>query len=152
MRTLQCKMASQKDIIDLLLKKPDVYFLMPSLKKTFWAEAVDTAVFVKNRSPAAGLDRGTTPLQAGNQVMVHIPKEKRRKWDKKANKMFLVGYSENIKGYRLYDPDLRKIVIARDVVVVESVNDNIVVIEKNLPTTILVEDKQGLDVTQDQLE
>ncbi|CAH1380519.1 unnamed protein product [Tenebrio molitor] len=67
--------------------------------------------------------------------MVHIPKEKRRKWDKKAGKMYLVGYSDNIKGYRLYDPESRKIIVARDVVVMENVSDN-------STTATLVEDKE----------
>jgi hypothetical protein len=60
----------------------------------------------------------------GSTVMVHVPKEKRRKWDKKADKMYLVGYSENIKGYRLYDPESRKIIVARDVVVMKNVTDD----------------------------
>ncbi|KAH0811545.1 hypothetical protein GEV33_011246 [Tenebrio molitor] len=56
----------------------------------------------------------------GSTVMVHVPKEKQRKWDKK----YLVGYSENIKGYRLYDPESRKIIVARDVVVMKNVSDD----------------------------
>ncbi|CAH1378632.1 unnamed protein product, partial [Tenebrio molitor] len=71
----------------------------------------------------------------GSPVMVHIPKEKRRKWDKKAGKVYLVGYSDNIKGYRLYDPESRKIIVARDVVVMENVSDN-------STTATLVEDKE----------
>jgi hypothetical protein len=119
------------------------------LPKSFWAEAVNTTVYMKNRSPAAGLDSDSTPYEMwtgrkpnvshlrifGSPVMVHIPKEKRRKWDKKAGKMYLVGYSDNIKGYRLYDPESRKIIVARDVVVMENVSDN-------STTATLVEDKE----------
>ena len=36
--------------------------------------------------------------------MAHIPKEKRSKWDKKSKKHILVGFSENVKDYRIYDP------------------------------------------------
>jgi hypothetical protein len=108
------------------------------LNKSFWAEAVNTAVYMKNRSLAAGLDSDCTPYEMwtgrkpneshlrifGSTVMVDVPKEKRRKWDKKADKMYLVGYSENIKGYRLYDPESRKIIVARDVVVMKNVSDD----------------------------
>lgn len=36
--------------------------------------------------------------------MVHTPKQKRLKWDKKSHKQIFVGYGENAKGYRVYDP------------------------------------------------
>lgn len=105
--------------------------------KALWAEAVQTAVYLKNRSPAAGLQR-CTPFELwtgkkpdvshvrvyGSLVMTHIPKERRLKWDRKAKKLFLVGYSENIKGYRLYDPESKSVTVARDVVVMEPENDS----------------------------
>lgn len=107
-------------------------------QKNLWAEAVHTAVYILNRAPAAGIDNNTTPYEIwtgrkpnlnhlrvfGSPVMVHVPKERRKKWDKKAKKMFLVGYSENIKGYRLYDPVARDVITARDVVVMENIDDS----------------------------
>ena len=48
--------------------------------------------------------------------MVHIPKEKRLKFDKKAEKMFLVGYGQNVKGY---DPNKKAVITSRDVVINE---------------------------------
>lgn len=74
------------------------------LNKRFWAEAANTAVYLKNRSIASGLDKtpyelwyGTKPNLShlrlfGSKVMVHIPKQKRLKWDKKATQHILVGY------------------------------------------------------------
>lgn len=117
-------------------------------EKFLWAEAVNTAVYIKNRSPAAGIDQNTTPYELwtgrkpnlsqlrifGSPVMVHIPKEKRRKLDKKAKQMFLVGYSENVKGYRLYDPVSRDVIVARDVVIMEKTDDS--------STTIVIEEKE----------
>lgn len=114
----------------------------------FWAEAVNTAVYIKNRSPTSGLVGDTTPYEMwtkrkpniehlrifGSSVMVHIPKQKRRKWDKKAVRMLLVGYSENTKGYRLYDPESQKIIVARDVIIMENIPEN--------SATLLVEDIQ----------
>lgn len=49
------------------------------------------------------------------KCFVHIPTEKRRKLDNVAKQMIFVGYDENSKGYRCYDPVQRKITISRDV-------------------------------------
>ncbi|KAJ0176972.1 hypothetical protein K1T71_006981 [Dendrolimus kikuchii] len=114
------------------------------LDKKFWAEATHTAVYLRNRSIAAGLNN-KTPYELwmnkkpdlshiwifGSQVMVHIPKEKRLKWDMKAIKGILVGYADNIKGYRIYDLQKKCIIISRDVVVHEN-------IEKGKTSDILV--------------
>jgi hypothetical protein len=51
--------------------------------------------------------------------MVHIPKNKRQKWDKKATKYIFVGYPENVKGYRLYNPKTRQVTTSRDVIIME---------------------------------
>ena len=40
-------------------------------------------------------------------------------WDKKAKKHILVGYSENVKGYRIYDPVKNVITTSRDLVFIE---------------------------------
>lgn len=101
------------------------------LEKKFWAEAANHAVYLKNRSVASGLEK--TPYEIwtgrkpnltnlrvfGSPVMVHIPKEKRTKWDRKSKKHILVGYSENIKGYRIYDPTKNTVTTSRDVVILE---------------------------------
>lgn len=102
------------------------------LQKKFWAEAANTAVYLKNRSPTTALNN-ITPYEAwhgkkpdlsnvrvfGSPVMVHIPKQKRLKWDKKSEEHILVGYSENVKGYRIYNPRKDTISTSRDVVVME---------------------------------
>jgi hypothetical protein len=102
------------------------------LDKSFWAEAVNTAVYLKNRSPASGLGQ-MTPFERwagrkpdvshvrvfGSPAMVHIPKNKRQKWDKKATKYIFVGFPENVKGYRLYNPKTRQVTTSRDVIIME---------------------------------
>lgn len=45
---------------------------------------------------------------------VHIPKEKRRKLDKKAEKLVFVGYADGQKAYRFVDLETKRIVISRD--------------------------------------
>lgn len=61
----------------------------------------------------------------GCKVMVHVPKQQRRKWDKKSNGMVFVGYDPNTKGYRVYDPTTRKIHTSRDVIFHEDLNEGV---------------------------
>ena len=51
----------------------------------------------------------------GSECFAHIPKQKRRKWDKKAVKDILVGYCANKEGYRIWNPTKQDIVLSRDV-------------------------------------
>lgn len=111
--------------------------------KEYWAEAVSTAVYILNRCPTKVVP-GKTPEEEwsgikpnlkhlkvfGCEAMVHVPKQKRDKWDPKAKKLLFMGYAEDSKGYRLIDPKTHEVIIARDVVFFESnrspeiVNDN----------------------------
>ena len=74
-----------------------------SLPKFYWAEAVRTMVYIQNRIgdkvSAHKLYFRTKPnlrhLRVfGSIVYVHVPKEKRRKLDAKAEKCIMVGYSD----------------------------------------------------------
>lgn len=47
--------------------------------------------------------------------MVQIPKEKRKKLDAKATKMFFVSYNFNKKGYRCFNPSTNEFIVSRDV-------------------------------------
>lgn len=60
----------------------------------------------------------------GSTVMAHVPKEKRLKFDKKSSKHILVGYSDNIKGYRIYNPEKNTITTSRDVIIYENLKTN----------------------------
>ena len=46
----------------------------------------------------------------------HIPKDERKKFDVKTRKCIFLGYSANVKAYRLYDCDCQKIIHSRDVI------------------------------------
>ena len=99
------------------------------LPHRFWAEALSTYVYLKNRSPTKALD-GITPYEAwsgikpdvsilrifGCSAYPHVPKIERKKLDIKTRKCVLLGYGTNQKGYRLYDVKRKKIVHSRDVV------------------------------------
>ena len=94
----------------------------------YWAEAVSTAVYLKNRCPTKAV-QGMTPYEAwhgekprvdhfrvfGCDAYAHIPKDERGKFDTKARKCVLLGYGEETKGYRLYDVTTKKVIHSRDV-------------------------------------
>ncbi|CAG4939045.1 unnamed protein product [Colias eurytheme] len=108
------------------------------LDKKFWSEAVNTSVYLRNRSVVTGLNN-RTPYEVwsgqkpnlshlrifGSKVMVHVPKQKRLKWDEKAKQLILVGYAENIKGYRVYDKKSNTVTTSRDIVIMESSNESV---------------------------
>lgn len=116
-----------------LLERARCMLLNAKLQKQYWAEAVSTAAYITNRCPTRAL-AFLTPEEMwsgkkpditnmrifGCDAMVHIPREKSKKWDSKANKMTFIGYMENTKGYRLIDPKTRKVIISRDVIFLES--------------------------------
>ena len=51
----------------------------------------------------------------GCTAFVHIDAGKRSKLDAKSQKMVFLGYPQGVKGYRLWDPLEKKVVISRDV-------------------------------------
>lgn len=108
------------------------------LSLKFWAEAVNTAVYVLNRTGPSPVNNKTSfelffkkkpsinHLRVfGSEVFVHIPKEKRRKWNKKAKNGIFIGYCDDTKGYRVWIPEEKKIEVSRDIVFREN-NDPIV--------------------------
>jgi hypothetical protein len=56
----------------------------------------------------------------GSLAYLHVPRENRKKLDSKTQPCLFVGYDEQSKVYRLFDPLRRKIVLSRDVVVDEN--------------------------------
>lgn len=116
-----------------LVEKAKSMIFDADLPKSFWAEAVATAAYIVNRSPTKGLT-AMTPEEVwtgkipdlshmrifGCKAMVHVPKQKRKKWDAKSEEKIFVGYSMDTKGYRLVDLKTKKLVISRDVVFLEN--------------------------------
>lgn len=102
------------------------------LDNRFWAEAATTAVCLINRIPCRGMKHvtpeemwsGTKPDLSelrvfGCKAMSHIPKHKRKKLGSKSTECIMVGYSEQSKAYRLYNPTTKKVFVSRDVVFIE---------------------------------
>lgn len=108
-----------------------------NLPKIYWAEAVGMAVFIINRSVCSCMP-DKTPEEIwtnkkvdlsnlklfGAPVMVHVPKEKRKKWDFKSEKLIFIGYDNDTKGFRCTDPKTRRIVVSRDVEFHEPVEES----------------------------
>lgn len=99
------------------------------LGQHFWAEAAKTAADLINLIPKGnqGLSadekwNGEKPnLQNlrifGQKIMVHVPKEKRNKFEDRSKECIWMGYAPN--GDRVYDPVTRKIEFSRDVIEVD---------------------------------
>lgn len=95
--------------------------------KKFWGQAIQTAAYLTNRSPSSALPPDVTPYEQwegkkpdvsklrafGCPVYAHVPKELRKKLDPKAWKGIFLGYTRG--GYRIYNPELQRIVHTRDV-------------------------------------
>ena len=56
----------------------------------------------------------------GSIAYVHVPREKWRKLDAKDEKCILVGYSDEQKGYKCYNPSTKQAHGSHDVVFDES--------------------------------
>ena len=98
------------------------------LPTKLWAEAVNTAAYIINRTgPTPSV--GKTPYELfhgrrasinhirvfGTECFVYVPKQKRKKWDKKSIKGYLVGYCSDYDGYRIWVPEIQDIIVSRDV-------------------------------------
>ncbi|KAK3038599.1 hypothetical protein RJ639_027262 [Escallonia herrerae] len=88
-----------------LLERARCMRLNADLPKSFWAEVVNTACYLINRSPSSAINH-----------RVPEDNEERSKLDPKSKECIFLGYEEGVKGYRLWDPVAKKKVISRDVV------------------------------------
>jgi hypothetical protein len=102
--------------------------LHAGLPKAFWADAINTAAYLINRSPSVPLDmklpeeewtRKKVNLSHlrifGCVSYVHIDSENRDKLDAKARKCYFIGYGSNYFGYRFWDEENRKVIRTNDV-------------------------------------
>ena len=83
----------------------------------YWVEAINCANDIVNRRPTKFL-QGITPEEAWSKIKpdvnhfrvfvceawAHIPNEKRKALQPKSEKCIFVGYSEDVKCYRLLQP------------------------------------------------
>lgn len=138
-----------------LVEKAKCMLFDANLGKEYWAEAINMASYLLNISANAVLvtitpeelwsnkkvDLSSDLKIFGSQVMMHIPEQKRQKWDKKSKKMLFVGYSDGVKGYRCIDPVSKKFSLSRDVFFKENVLQNVV----NLSEEEVINDQVIID-------
>lgn len=89
--------------------------LNAGLSKSFWAEAINTACYLINRSPSAGIDYkipeemwSRKPVFFsvmkifGSPAYVHLPVEERQsKLDPRSKECIFLEYEDGVEGYRL---------------------------------------------------
>jgi hypothetical protein len=106
-----------------------------NLPNYLWVEVVATALYIMNRTPTTTV-HGMTPKEKftgkkpnvshlrmfGYIAYVHVPDEKRSKLDPKAEKCIFIEYSLKQKGYRCFNPSIRKLQVSRDVMFDEMVS------------------------------
>ncbi len=111
-----------------LVETTRAMLLDANLPQKFWAEAVSTAAYLRNRSPTSAVE-GTTPHEAwygqkprvehlrvfGCTAFVHVAKDERGKLDSKTRKCILPGYGSVQKGYRVFDHLTQKVLYSRNV-------------------------------------
>ena len=97
--------------------------------RVLWAEAVNWSNHVLNRCPTL-MVKNITPAEAWNGIKpsvehfrvfgciahVHVPEVQRTKLDNRSLKCIFLGVSEESKGYRLFNPITKKVIVSRDVI------------------------------------
>jgi hypothetical protein len=110
------------------------------LSLKYWVEAINCENYIVNHTPTKAL-KNITPEEAWNKIKpdvshfhvfgsvawAHIPDEKRKALQPKSEKCIFVGYSEDVKGYKLLQPHSNEIIIRRDV----KFDENILACEPN---------------------
>lgn len=106
------------------------------LSEGFWAEAVRTSSYIRNRTTTKIL-QDQTPYEIWNGYKpavghlkvfgvkaVVLDKTSTKKFAPKGTECVMIGYSETSKAYRLFNPNNSKVIVARDVVFFENKFDD----------------------------
>jgi hypothetical protein len=133
-----------------------------NLSNEYWAEVVDCVVYILNRSPTKIL-RDMIPQQTwlgkyhsvshfkvfGCIEYAHMLKQTRSKLDDKSENCIFIGYDEQYKAYKLFNPITKKFILSRDVVFKEeeSWDGNI---DKTITGTTLLYEEQREKVQGEQ--
>ncbi len=97
----------------------------------FWAEAASTACYLINRSPSTAINK-KTPIEVwsgspadytqlrvfGCTAYAHVDNGK---LEPRAVKCVFLGYGSGVKGYKLWNPETKRVLMSRSVVFNESV-------------------------------
>jgi transposase InsO family protein len=124
------------------------------LHRCFWAEAASTACYLINRSPSIPIDK-KTPIEVwsrspknyselrvfGCTAYAHVDNGK---LEPRVVKCIFLGYKSGVKGYKLWNPETRKVLISRNVIFNESA------MLHDSPTDVPIENQQKSSVQVEQ--
>ena len=109
-----------------LLERARCMLSNAGLSRMFWAEAVNTACYLINRGPHTGLNLKTpfelwsgksadyTNLRIfGCTAYYHVNEGK---LEPRAKKGVFVGYGDGVKGFRIWSPSEKRVILSRNVV------------------------------------
>lgn len=102
------------------------------MPQKLWAEMINTAKYILNRTGPTPID-GKSPYELwygkkpglkhlriiGSTCYAHVPKQRRKKMDRKALKGILIGYDHD-EGYRIWDQEHDRLIRSRDVIFEEN--------------------------------
>ncbi|KAM2573952.1 hypothetical protein TB2_005960 [Malus domestica] len=111
-----------------LLEKTRALMLQMNVPKRFWSQSVMTAAYLINRLPSRVLGF-KSPIEIvknrkvdlshlkvfGCICFVHVQPLHRDKLDPRATKCIFLGYSSTQKGYKCYNPQLKRLIVSNDV-------------------------------------
>ena len=103
------------------------------ISQGFWAEAISTANYLRNRCPSNSIN-GKTPFELwfgrvpilnhlrsfGCKAIALNKSQTKGKFDARGRECVLIGYSETAKAYRVWFPAERKVEATRDIVFLEN--------------------------------
>ena len=127
----------------------------------YWAEVVACATYILNRCPtksiqnivveeaSSGRKQNVTHMRVfGCMTYAHVPDELRKKLDNKGEKCIFVGYNDESKAYKLYNPSTKKVIISKDVYFIEEeAGDGSLEKANNVKACIPHEDREELTAT-----
>jgi transposase InsO family protein len=112
-------------LLQTLIQHASCMLQHAKLPQSLWGEALNTACYLYNRSPHSSLG-GKTPFEAitgakpsikhlrvfGALCFLHVPKDRRGKFDARSLPCIFVGYATNMPTgtYRIYNPATRAVV------------------------------------------
>ena len=98
--------------------------------KSFWAEVASIACYLINRSPSVAIEKktpqevwfGNPPTYSDLKIFgclayAHVDSGK---LEPRSMKFIFLGYKSSVKGYKLWCPKTKKLVIIRDVIFYET--------------------------------
>ncbi|KAJ4717199.1 Retrovirus-related Pol polyprotein from transposon TNT 1-94 [Melia azedarach] len=147
-----------------LLERARCMLSNAELTRRFWAKAVSTACYLINRGPHTGINLKTpfevwsgkpadySNLRAfGCTVYYHVNEGK---LEPRAKKGVFVGYGDGVKGYRIWSPSEKRVILSRNVVFDENSMFNptvkSIVVSENGSVEKQVEQQVTLDESEPQ--